>query len=94
MNRAEDGKLGGGISVLFKSNGSLSVWDGVEENAERLWVTYENGEEKHAFCGVYLVVKPYKGKKAEDLNAEISNLSYYILQQQNWPVHKCISQPP
>ena len=71
VNREEDAKLGGGIGVLFKSNGALSVWEGVKDNAERLWVTYENGKEKHAFCGVYLAVKPYKGRKAEDMNMEI-----------------------
>ena len=61
----------------MKADGSLLVWEGVEENSEQLWVTYENREEKHAFCGVYLAVKHYKNKKPEELNAEI--LIYYKL---------------
>ena len=92
MNRAEDGKLGGGIGVLYKSNGSLAVWDGVEENTERLWITYENGDERHAFCGVYFAVKPYKGRKAEDLNAEILNLLQIEMSKltaQNYSVNLC-----
>ena len=92
VNREEDGKLGGGIGVLMKADGSLSVWEGVEENSERMWVTYENGDEKHAFCGVYLAVKPFKNKKPEDQNAEILNLlqiEMAKLTAQNYSVSLC-----
>ena len=78
--------------MLIKADGSLSVWEGVEEISERLWVIYEDGEEKHAFCGVYLAVKPYKNKKSEEQNAEILNLLQIELAKltaQNYSVSLC-----
>ena len=92
VNRAEDGKQGGGIGAMFRTDGSISKWEGLNPHSERLWMVYNTGRTKLAFCAIYLAVKPYRGIQATEINEEILNSvseEMVHLQTQGYTVSLC-----